>query len=198
MYLYDLFATQGIALVALSTQLLLLNPHGCGKENLMCRHALPLESLLFYFSIYLVALGNGGYQPSIATFGADQFDEEDSTECASKLSFFSWFYLAFNLGSLVSNTILGYLEDKGMWALGFWLSGAAAGISLLIYLSGTPFYRHHKPGGNPLTRFAQVFVAAIRKHNLRFGNKFYELPNKVSAIDGSRKILHSEGFRLVI
>ncbi|KAK8965134.1 Nitrate transporter 1.5 [Platanthera guangdongensis] len=70
---------------------------------------------LFSLSIYLVALGNGGYQPNIATFGADQFEEGDPNESHSKISFFSYFYLALNLGSLFSNTFLSYFEDEGMF-----------------------------------------------------------------------------------
>ena len=62
---------------------------------------------LFYLSVYLVALGNGGYQPNIVTFGADQFEEDNSKEGDSKDAFFSYFYLALNIGYLFSNTILG-------------------------------------------------------------------------------------------
>ncbi|XP_057870102.2 protein NRT1/ PTR FAMILY 7.2 isoform X2 [Cryptomeria japonica] len=186
----------GIAMLALSAHFFLINPPGCGKVGFNCQHTLPWENGIFYLSIYMVALGSGGYQPSIATFGADQFDEEDTIESASKVSFFSWFYLALNLGSLISNTVLDYLEDNGMWALGFWVSCGAAALSLLIYLWGTPFYRHHRPRGNPLTRFAQVFVAATRNCNVEVAySKLYELPKKEFGLQGRRMILHSDGFR---
>eukprot|EP01018_Ginkgo_biloba_P032979 Gb_25421 [translate_table: standard] len=188
----------GLVLLSLSSYLFLLKPAGCGDVNLTCEKASSLEIIVFYMSIYLVALGNGGYQPSIATFGADQFDEEDPKEGVSKVAFFSWFYLALNLGSLFSNTILGYFEDNGNWPLGFWLSAGSAALALVIFLVGTPSYRHFKAGGNPIPRVAQVIVAAIRKWNVRTpldGNKLYELPSKESAISGSRKILHSAEFR---
>ncbi|KAJ0960192.1 hypothetical protein J5N97_002025 [Dioscorea zingiberensis] len=103
------------------------------------------------------------YQPNIATFGADQFDEEDRREGHSKVAFFSYFYLAMNLGSLFSNTILGYFEDEGIWAIGFWASTASAFAALVLFLIGTPRYRHFKPNGNPLARFCQVLVAAVKK-----------------------------------
>ncbi|KAH9300936.1 hypothetical protein KI387_012519, partial [Taxus chinensis] len=187
----------GLILLALSSQLLLLKPSGCGDGSLSCEHATPMAIGVFYLSIYLVALGNGGYQPSIATFGADQFDEEDEKEGQSKVAFFSWFYLALNLGSLFSNMVLGYFEDNGMWPLGFWMSALAAIISIIVFLIGTPRYRHHMPGGNPLPRIGQVFVAATRKWRLKLpsdADKLHELPSKESAINGSRKILHSAGF----
>uniref|UniRef100_A0A0D6QU45 Major facilitator superfamily (MFS) profile domain-containing protein n=1 Tax=Araucaria cunninghamii TaxID=56994 RepID=A0A0D6QU45_ARACU len=193
-------ANNGLVLLSLGSQLLLLKPSGCGDGTLGCKHATPLGVGVFSLSIYLVALGYGGYQPSIATYGADQFDEEDESEAHSKVAFFSWFYLALNLGSLFSNTILGYFENNGMWPLGFWLSAGAALISMVVFLVGTPRYRHHMPGGNPLPRVAQVFVAAIRKWRLKLPlepERLYELPDQESAIQGSRKILHSDEFRLL-
>lgn len=153
---------------------------------------------LFYVAIYLVALGYGGYQPNICTFGADQYDEEDLKEGRSKVAFFSYFYLALNLGSLFSNTILGYFEDEGMWALGFWVSAVCAFLALVLFLVGTLRYRHFKPGGNPLSRFCQVIVAATKKWRLEMpscADDLYEEDGKVSAANGSRKILHTHGFK---
>lgn len=191
----------GLVLLALSSQLLLLQPTNCGDGSLSCQSQSSLGIGMFYLSIYLVAFGNGGYQPSIATFGADQFDEEDGREGPSKVAFFSWFYLALNVGSLFSNTILGYFENNGMWALGFWLSALAAGFSTVIFLAGTPNYRHRMPGGNPLPRFAQVFVAAILKWRLKLPSNapkyLYEQPSTEIAVSGCRRILHSEGLRFL-
>lgn len=153
---------------------------------------------MFYLSIYLIALGNGGYQPNIATFGADQFDEEHSKESYSKVAFFSYFYLALNLGSLFSNTILGYFEDEGLWALGFWASAGSAFAALVLFLVGTPRYRHFKPAGNPLSRFCQVFVAASRKWTVQMepnGDDLYVTDEKESATNSNRKILHTHGFK---
>ena len=82
----------------------LLKPAGCGDGKLNCEKASIVELIVFYMSIYLIALGNDGYQPNIAMFGADQFDEQDRDEGTSKVAFFSWFYLALNLGKLFSNT----------------------------------------------------------------------------------------------
>jgi dipeptide/tripeptide permease len=45
----------------------------------------------------------------------DQFDETDPVEARSKVAFFSYFYLALNVGSIFSNTVLVYYEDLGQW-----------------------------------------------------------------------------------
>lgn len=186
-------------LLSLTSYLFLLKPSGCGDEDTFCGPHSGPEVGVFYLSIYLIALGNGGYQPNIATFGADQFDEEDPVEAHSKVSFFSFFYLALNLGSLFSNTFLGYFEDKGIWALGFWASAGSAFVALALFLGGTPRYRHFKPSGNPLSRVCRVIVAALRKWRVRIppgGGNLYEVDGKeLAAANGGRKMLHTTGFK---
>lgn len=195
---------QGLVLLSLSSYLFLLKPRGCGDEHSPCgsTHS-TYQNAFFYFSIYLVALGNGGYQPNIATFGADQFDEEDPEEGHYKIAFFSYFYLALNLGSLFSNTILGYFEDQGMWALGFWTSAGSALMALILFLIGTPRYRHFTPRGNPLSRCCQVMVAATRKWKVQRvpdqdDDLFQSDVPKDCSRNGDRKIRYTQGFRYVL
>lgn len=190
----------GLASLSLSSYLFLVRPKGCGDQQTPCGSHSSMEITLFYLSIYLVALGNGGYQPNIATFGADQFDEEDPREGRSKVAFFSYFYLALNLGSLFSNTILGYFEDEGMWALGFWLSAGSALAGLLLFLGGSPMYRHFKPTGNPISRFCQVMVAASKKWRVKMapgGDDLYEAEGMDCSDSSRRNILHTHGFKFL-
>ncbi|RWR86732.1 protein NRT1/ PTR FAMILY 7.3-like protein [Cinnamomum micranthum f. kanehirae] len=190
----------GLVLLSISSYLFLLKPLGCGDEQSLCGPHSTLQTGAFYLSVYLIALGNGGYQPSIATFGADQFDGDDPKEGHSKVAFFSYFYLALNLGSLFSNTILGYFEDEGKWALGFWVSSGSAFLALILFLCGTPRYRHFKPGGNPLPRVCQVFVAAAKKWRVEMsssGDDLYQAEEKECSTNGGRKILHSQEFKFL-
>lgn len=184
--------------MSITTYIFLLKPKGCGDEETPCGNHSNFEYSLFYISIYLIALGNGGYQPTIATFGADQFDEDDPEECHSKISFFSYFYLALNLGSLFSNTILGYFEDKGIWTIGFWASTGSAAMALVLFLCGTPRYRHFKPQGNPLSRLCHVLVAATRKWKVKVTSDeddLYKKHEKQCPENQTRKILHTRGFK---
>ncbi|TYG77652.1 hypothetical protein ES288_D03G211800v1 [Gossypium darwinii] len=190
----------GLVSLSLSSYLFLIKPKGCGDEETKCGSQSGFEIALFYLSIYLVALGNGGYQPNIATFGADQFDENDLKEGHSKVAFFSYFYLALNLGSLFSNTILGYFEDEGLWALGFWVSSGSALAALVLFLAGTTRYRHFKPSGNPLSRFSQVLVAATKKCNIDMpldADSLFDVDGNDSSINGNRKILHTNEFKFL-
>lgn len=147
----------------------------------------------------MVAFGYGGHQPTIATFGADQFDERNPKEKISKTAFFCYFYFALNVGSLFSNTVLVYYEDTGKWTLGFLVSLCSAIIALVAFLLGTPKYRYVKPCGNPLPRVAQVFVATVRKWEIEPADPddLFEVEGSESAIKGSRKILHSNDFEFL-
>lgn len=197
--IFQIIFVIGLVSLSLSSYLFLIRPKGCGDELTPCGSHSKTQISLFYLSIYLTALGNGGYQPNIATFGADQFDEEDQKEGHSKVAFFSYFYLALNLGSLFSNTILGFFEDEGMWALGFWVSAGSAVAALLLFLVGTPRYRHFKPTGNPLTRVSQVVISAAKKWRVTVpsgGEGLFDDDGKQSN-NGCRKILHTHGFKFL-
>ncbi|KAG7955760.1 hypothetical protein I3843_11G088400 [Carya illinoinensis] len=198
--IFQVIFVTGLVSLSLSSYLFLVRPRGCGDGENLCSTHSNVEIGLFYISIYLVALGNGGYQPNICTFGADQFDEESPKEGHSKVAFFSYFYLAFNLGSLFSNTILVYFEDEGMWALGFWASAGSAFAALVLFLVGTPRYRHFKPSGNPLSRFCQVIVAAVKKWGVEMppsAEGLYEVDGQQSSTNGCRRILHTNGFKFL-
>uniref|UniRef100_A0A1J3JXU0 Protein NRT1/ PTR FAMILY 7.3 n=1 Tax=Noccaea caerulescens TaxID=107243 RepID=A0A1J3JXU0_NOCCA len=193
----------GLSSLSLSSYMFLIRPRGCGDEVTPCGTHSTMEITMFYLSIYLIALGNGGYQPNIATFGADQFDEEHTKEAYSKVAFFSYFYLALNMGSLFSNTILGYFEDEGMWALGFWASTGSAILALILFLVGTPRYRYFKPTGNPLARFCQVLVAATKKSSVevpsRGREEMYDEDRQGKNAPGNtgRRIVHTDEFKFL-
>ncbi|KAL2892630.1 Protein NRT1/ PTR FAMILY 7.3 [Bienertia sinuspersici] len=181
-------------------QAIFILPKGCGDEQTPCDSHSSLHVSLFYVSLYMVALGNGGYQPNIATFGADQFDEEHPQESVSKISFFSYFYLSFNLGSLLSNTILAYYEDKGKWTLGFSASTGAAIMALLLYFKATPYYRHFKQQDDPFARFFEVFGVAIKKRKAHVPlevDELYEEDAEAYFDTRCRMISHTHGFKFL-
>ena len=192
---------QGLMLLSLLSWFLLVEPPGCGDGGGLRQCAAPSRRgvAVFYLSIYMAAFGNGGYQPSVATFGADQFDDADPGERRRKQAFFCLFYLSLNVGSLFYNSVLVFFEDRGRWVAGFWVSTAAAALALARYLLGTPRYRRVRPAGNPLTRIAQVFVAAYRKRHIvpPPGDHLHEVDGEGSAIRGVGKLAHSDQLRFL-
>ncbi|KAK0581490.1 hypothetical protein LWI29_014417 [Acer saccharum] len=151
---FQVVSVIGLVALSISTHLFMLKPQGCGKIGQLCDPHSSSETALFYISIYLIAIGNGALEPALATFGADQFDKEDPKEKQSKSSFYSYFYVALNLGCLFSDTVLAYVENIGYWVLGFWICIGCAIFAFLLLLSRTFRYRHFRPSGNPLSRFS--------------------------------------------
>ncbi|MCO5569354.1 hypothetical protein L7F22_023066 [Adiantum nelumboides] len=149
----------------------------------------------FYLALYLIALGTGGIKPCVSSFGADQFDDNDAREKKNKVSFFNWFYFSINIGALISSSVLVYIQDNVSWTWGFGVPAAMMGVAIISFFSGTPLYRHQKPGGSPLTRIAQVFTAAFSKRSvsaLPDPNLLYETTD--CSIQGSRKLEHTDFF----
>uniref|UniRef100_A0A2N9F3Z4 Major facilitator superfamily (MFS) profile domain-containing protein n=1 Tax=Fagus sylvatica TaxID=28930 RepID=A0A2N9F3Z4_FAGSY len=123
-----------------------------------------LQVILFFFSLYLVALGKGGHKPCVQAFGADQFDGQDSEECKAKSSFFNWWYFSMCAGCLGTLWILNYIQDNLSWGLGFGIPCIAMVVALIIFLLGTRTYRYSikEDEKSPFVRIGGVFVAVVR------------------------------------
>ncbi|XP_074270433.1 protein NRT1/ PTR FAMILY 7.3-like isoform X2 [Silene latifolia] len=153
----------GLTLFSLLSTLILLKPKGCGDEQVLCNSHTAFHKALFYVAMYVVALGMGGYQPNIAVFGADQFDDRDVQQQRSKLSYFSFFVLALNLGSFLSKMILGNFEDGGNWVVGFWTSTGSAVMGLALFFAGARLYRTILPSGNCASMVFRAVATAMSK-----------------------------------
>ncbi|KAL4633243.1 hypothetical protein ACB092_04G109100 [Castanea dentata] len=124
-----------------------------------------LQVNLFFISLYLVAVGQGGYKPCVQAFGANQFDGEDPVECKAKSSFFNWWYFGLCAGTFVAMLIISYVQDNLSWGLGFGIPCIVMIIAFGVFLLGTRTYRYSisiKEEKNPFVRIGQVFLAAIK------------------------------------
>jgi peptide/histidine transporter 3/4 len=83
----------------------------------------------------MVALGYGAQKPCVLSFGADQFDDTDEVERTNKSSFFNWYYFTINAASLISGTIIVWVQDHEGWVWGFTISTAfvALGACTLFF-----------------------------------------------------------------
>ncbi|XP_051148515.1 protein NRT1/ PTR FAMILY 8.3-like [Andrographis paniculata] len=183
----------GMCTLTMSATMPYLKPPECIYP--VCPSAAPSQYAVFFFGLYLIALGTGGIKPCVSSFGADQFDDTDSVERVKKGSFFNWFYFSINIGAFVSSSIIVWVQDNAGWGLGFGIPALFMGISIASFFVGTPLYRFQKPGGSPVTRICQVVVATCRKWSLPVpddSSVLYETTDKSSAIEGSRKLLHTD------
>lgn len=178
------------------------NQEQCDQLALLlgnCEPAKPWQMLYLYTVLYITGFGAAGIRPCVSSFGADQFDERSEDYKTHLDRFFNFFYLSVTVGAIVAFTLVVYIQMEKGWGYAFASLAIAMGISNLLFFAGTPMYRHRLPGGSPLTRVAQVLVAAYKKRNVPFSNSeligLYEVPGKHSAVKGSRKIAHTDSFR---
>ncbi|KAI7756917.1 hypothetical protein M8C21_016911 [Ambrosia artemisiifolia] len=190
----------GMCTLTVSASVPSLKPVECVGYNTNCPSATPSQYAFFFTGLYLIALGTGGIKPCVSSFGADQFDDTDSKERVSKGSFFNWFYFSINIGALISSSLIVWIQDNKGWGLGFGIPALFMGVAIISFFLGTPLYRFQKPGGSPITRMCQVLVASFRKWNLPLpidASLLYETPDKLSAIKGSRKLVHTDELKFL-
>ncbi|KAK1289477.1 Peptide transporter PTR3-A [Acorus calamus] len=158
----------GMIVLTLAVSISPLKPPTCKHPNDpdCFKKATSLQVGVFFAALYTLTVGTGGTKPNISTIGADQFDEFDPKEKTHKLSFFNWWMFSIFFGTLFANSVLVYIQDNVGWTVGYALPTLGLLISIIIFLVGTPLYRHKKPLGSPFTRMARVFIAAIRKIRL--------------------------------
>ncbi|CAN6852382.1 unnamed protein product [Brassica oleracea] len=124
-----------------------------------------LQVTLFFISLYLIALGQGGFSPCIKVFGADQFDGNDLKELKAKSSFFNWLMFGSCVSILTTRLISSYIQENLSWSLGFGIPGASMLLALLLFLLGTKTYRfttERRGNKNPFARIICVFIEAVK------------------------------------
>ncbi|CAA7027238.1 unnamed protein product [Microthlaspi erraticum] len=124
----------GLALLTLSASLIIMG----SSEQSNDASAKPSfwVNILFFCSLYLVAIGQGGHTPCVQAFGADQFDSEDPKEVISRGSFFNWWFLSLSAGISLSIIVVAYVQDIVNWAFGFGIPCLFMVTALVIFLLG--------------------------------------------------------------
>lgn len=121
-------------------------------------------------------------------------------------SFFNWFFFSVNIGALFAFTAVVYIQDNVGWGPGVGIPLAGMAVSLALLLCGAPIYKHNPPTGSPLTRFAQVAVAAFRHHRMTLpsnADRLFEINDKQpqhshqSAFTSVSKLPHTDVLRFL-
>ncbi|KAF8723601.1 hypothetical protein HU200_021558 [Digitaria exilis] len=126
----------------------------------------------FFVPLYLTCLGQGGYQPSLQAFGADQLAIGDDEETDSGMTaeekgkvkgmFFRWWYFGMCSGSLLGNSIMSYIQDNFGWGLGFTIPTAVMALSVVAFFCCTPLYRHTQPKGGAGSRTSSSSCSILK------------------------------------
>jgi len=126
---------------------------------IMTLSAIPINGeysvWLPFVGLTLIAIGTGGIKPCVSAFGGDQFTPEQQRQ---KDSFFSLFYMAINIGSLLSTIITPIIRSNvfcfgsSCYALAFGIPAALMIISIFVFAPGYRWYTMIPPGDNILGR----------------------------------------------
>ncbi|KAL8204977.1 hypothetical protein R6Q57_010600 [Mikania cordata] len=151
-------STVGMVLLSLTSTLDSLKPTPCENDPSPCMGPSKAQIGILYTSLALSTMGVAGTRFTLATMGADQFDNQKH-----QVVFVNWHFFTMYVATLVSMVGIVYIQDNVSWGLGFGLSGAANLIGLAAFVLGGRYYQLLKPQGSPFTRLACVLVAAFRK-----------------------------------
>merc|ERR1711990_117595 len=104
--------------------------------------------------IYLVggfvftAIGTGAIKPNVVNFGAEQYDTSDPVEAEQQKSYFQYFYMVINIGSIFASVWTVTFATSKVTSSGpgsgffvsFAIAAVAMALALLIFLIGTGKY----------------------------------------------------------
>lgn len=117
------------------------------SSNKLSSHSIASLS----WCLYMISLGQGGYNPSLQAFGADQLVNQDDlprtnnnvdekSAADKKRLFFQWWYFGVCSGSLLGYSVMSYIQDTFGWGLGFAIPTLSMVASILMFLCGNRFY----------------------------------------------------------
>lgn len=145
---------------------------------------MPCSTL--FLPLYLISIGQAGYNPSLQAFGADQLDigDDDNTGMEAeekdrvKSNFFQWWYFGVCTGSLLGNSILPYIQDNFDWGLGFAIPSVVMAMSVVAFSCCTPLFKQKQPKGAGTTSL--ICIVKVLKSMIlgNVGSRKISLPSK--------------------
>ncbi|XP_074287467.1 protein NRT1/ PTR FAMILY 5.9-like [Silene latifolia] len=126
------------------------------------------STAIMFWSLCLVSLGQGGYNPSLQAFGVEQLGEDetlpsnqtDKTCSSRKTVFFTWWYFGVCSGSLLGVSIMSYIQDTFGWSLGFAVPTLVMAASNVFFSCGQRFYTYDT--GKEMVADRKPLVAACQ------------------------------------
>lgn len=131
------------------------------------------SSSFLFWSLYLISLGQGGYNPSLQAFGADQLDSEeeelptseDDKKPNKKSLFFQWWYFGVCSGTVLGISVMSYIQDNFGWILGFAIPMISMVTSVVVFSCGSRIYTYKQRNDDykPVVSILQVIKVAAWK-----------------------------------
>ncbi|CAM0901519.1 unnamed protein product [Alopecurus aequalis] len=142
-----------------------------------------VKVVLFYASLYLIALAQGADKACCLAFAADQFDPSHPKESASRSSLFNWWIFSMSIGVTVAIPVVSYIQENAGWAIGFATLCAIMLCAFAIFLAGTRTYRLYvrNPGAEiPFVRLARALLALRKNSTFSVDKTKHHLTNEDS------------------
>ncbi|XP_028108518.1 protein NRT1/ PTR FAMILY 8.2-like [Camellia sinensis] len=184
---------QAVTMITIQAFSKKLHPDACGKATCVSGG----EALMFYGSLYLLALAAGGVRGSLTPLGGDQFDPKDKKGAKGLATYFNWYVLSTTLGAIVGVTVVVWVSMNKGWSWGFLIGTITSSLGFIALALGKPFYIIRPLGTSPITRVAQVIVVAIRNRRLTLpenSEELYEINDKERDL-AEEKVSHTAQFR---
>ena len=89
----------------------------------------------FWFSVFLIVVGNGFFKPNISTLLGNLYSTDDIKHL--KDSGYNIFYMGINLGAFLCNFVAAYMRNEYGWGYAFGAAGVGMLIGVSVFLSGT-------------------------------------------------------------
>lgn len=119
-------------------------------------------------SFVFTAVGTGAIKPNVVNFGAEQYDTTIPLEAEQQKSYFSYFYMVINMGSIFSaiwtvGLATGAVTDDSAgdgFLYSYAIAAVAMALALVFFVIGTPKYSAESKKDGVHT----PMVSIIRKH----------------------------------
>lgn len=187
----------GMLVLTLTAAISKLHPPDCGNQDSgACPGATPWQLAFLFSGLGLMVIGAGGIRPCNLAFGADQFNPNTESGKKGITSFFNWYYFTFTFAMMISLTIIVYVQSDMSWAWGLGIPAFMMFLSCAMFFLGSRLYMKVKPDGSPLASAVQVFVAAIKKRQLKLPEEpWLTLHNHIPKNGINSKLPHTGQFR---
>ncbi|KAJ0705007.1 putative ABC-type nitrate transporter [Helianthus annuus] len=110
-----------------------LRPPPC-TNKFPCESPSKLQYGVLYTILGLACIGIGGTRYTLASMGADQFEDSNSVGI-----YFNWYFFVFYAATVLSTTLIIYVQDNVSWAVGFGICVVCNTVGVILFLSGKNF-----------------------------------------------------------
>jgi dipeptide/tripeptide permease len=129
-------------------------------------------------ALALLAMGSGVIKPNISTLMGLTYDEQRPGQEQLRSNAFSWFYLAINIGALISQIGVPWLRSHHGYGTAFLFPAGLMAVALIVFAAGKRFYAKE---------VLHIKVVGTSGENMPDGRTLTGVPIKYSVVTPEEK-----------